>query len=57
MTQSRRYTDPTNITHQSNREKNDFLADTLKQLNSDARIINIVRIDEDEWHGWLINFD
>lgn len=57
MTQpQKRYIDPSPTTHTSSREKNDFLSDTLKQLNSEANISKIVRIDEGEWHGWLINF-
>jgi hypothetical protein len=50
------YNDPNPRIHLSNREKNDFLADTLKQLNPTDSVIEIVRKDEDEKHSWWITF-
>lgn len=54
MEQDRFYQDPEPTTHQSNRDKNDYLADVLKQLSSSTEVTTIVRVDTEESHGWRL---
>lgn len=56
MTEPRFFRDTTPTMHQSNQQKNDYLADELTQLNSQFDISKIVRVDENTRHGWLIHF-
>lgn len=57
MAQQRIYQDPSSTTHQSNRERNDFLADILTQLNPDRDIDKIKRVDQSSEHCWVIYFN
>ncbi len=48
--------DPDDLDHSSNREKNNYLSEIMATINDSYNIVRAVRIDENDEHGWNIEY-